>query len=166
MRLTVRACGTEEDEDDEVLEAAFSEGEDGTGTAIMFQRNIFADDPWKGSEDETDFFNNSYCVTTGAGATSYGGVVSIDLSQQPAVFKLSPRVANTLKLDEVIEVDFNRVRTRFRSQGRSGPCVAGRVGSYRASGSRVPHCRGASRRRQAASRLLGRSGDGRTDCVP
>ncbi|MFE6157442.1 Imm10 family immunity protein [Streptomyces sp. NPDC056486] len=97
----------EEDEDDEVLEAGFSEREDGTGIAVMFQRDIFADDPWEGSEDETDFFNNSYCVTTGAGATSYGGVLSIDLSQQPAVFKLSPRVANTLKLDEVIEVDFN-----------------------------------------------------------
>src|ERR1041384_8062640 len=106
MRLTVRACGMDEDEDDEVLEAGFSENEDGSGVAILFQRDIFADDPWEGSEDETDLFNNSYCVTTGAGATSYGGVVSIDLSQRPAVFTLSPRVANTLKLDEVIEIDF------------------------------------------------------------
>lgn len=107
MRLTVQACGMEEDEDDEVLEAGFSEREDGTGIAIMFQRDIFADDPWEGSEGETDLFNNSYCVTAGAGATSYGGVVSIDISQQTAVFVLSPRVANTLKLDELIEVDFN-----------------------------------------------------------
>ncbi|MFE0104776.1 hypothetical protein [Streptomyces sp. NPDC059009] len=116
MRLTVRAVGMAEDEDDEVLEAGFSENEDGSGIAVFFQRDLFAEDPWEAPAEETpetsqapeaDLFNNSYCVTTGAGATAYGGVLSIDLSQSPAQFRLSPRAASTLGLSETLEITFD-----------------------------------------------------------
>lgn len=106
MRITARSAGMSEDEDDEVLEAGFAEGADGAGTSILFQRDLFADDPWQGDTNDPELFNNTYCVATGSGKTCFGGVTSVHLEGLRVRFTLNRDTAETLDLDEVIDVDF------------------------------------------------------------
>ncbi|MER5973922.1 Imm10 family immunity protein [Streptomyces sp. NPDC002055] len=107
MRITARAAGAVEDEEDEVLEAGFSEGADGSGVALLFQRDLFADTPWDGDPETTDLFSNSYCVTLGTGQTCYGGIEEITFEGNSATFTFSPRTAETLGLGARLAVHFD-----------------------------------------------------------
>ena len=108
MELVARAAGADDDEYDDVLEAGFSENEDGSGIAVMFQRTRSAADPWPGDPDETELFNNTYCITVGSGQTVYGGLKSIEfVTDREAVIHIDPRDAGILDLAERLEVRFD-----------------------------------------------------------
>lgn len=106
MRVVAQWAGMEEAEYDETLEASFAEREDGSGLYLAFQRELFVDDPYEGPDDENDRVNNTYCLTNQEGATWYGGLQSVNFSGETAVFRLSPTLAEVLKLEEVLEVEF------------------------------------------------------------
>lgn len=107
MELVARAAGADDDEYDDVLEAGFSENEDGSGVAVMFQRTRSAPDPWPGDPGETQLFNNTYCITVGSGQTVYGGLKSVEFAtDREAVIRIDPGFADILGLDDRLEVRF------------------------------------------------------------
>ncbi|MGH3312409.1 MAG: Imm10 family immunity protein [Streptomyces sp.] len=106
MHIIASAAGAVADEDDEVLEAGFSEGEDGSGVAVLFQRDLFAEDPWQGDPATEDYSSNSYCVTQGTGQSCYGGVEQISFDKDTATITFSSRIANTLGLGDKLVVAF------------------------------------------------------------
>lgn len=106
MRLVARAAGSDDDEDDDVLEAGFAEHEDGSGIAVMFQRGRSAPEPWPGSPDETNLFNNTYCITVGSGETVYGGLRAVSFDGTSASFEINPEDADILGLEPRLDVAF------------------------------------------------------------
>ncbi|KAE8373865.1 major facilitator superfamily domain-containing protein [Aspergillus bertholletiae] len=74
MQMTARSAGGVADEDYEVLEAGFSEHLDGSGLAVIFQRDLLAETPWDGDRRTDDYFSNSYCITLGSGVSSVEGM--------------------------------------------------------------------------------------------
>ncbi|KAE8361478.1 major facilitator superfamily domain-containing protein [Aspergillus caelatus] len=72
MKITAQSAGGVADEDDQVLEAGFCEEPDGSGLAVVFQRDLLVDSPWDGDCGTNDYFSNSYCVTLGSGETNAG----------------------------------------------------------------------------------------------
>ncbi|MBR7828153.1 hypothetical protein KDK95_17685 [Actinospica sp. MGRD01-02] len=108
MELVARAAGADDDPYDDVLEAGFSENEDGTGIAVVFQRTRSAPDPWPGDPGETELFNNTYCVTVGSGQAVYGGLKSIEfVTDRDAVIRIDPGFADILGLTEQLQVRFD-----------------------------------------------------------
>ncbi|SOD62874.1 Immunity protein 10 [Streptomyces zhaozhouensis] len=108
MRITAHAVGVDDDEYDDVLEAGFAEGEDGSGLAVAFQRARSAPTPWQGVlRDEDDLFDNTYCIVVG-GATVYGGLLSVEFTAPTARFRFAPEDAAILRLgDSVLDVTFD-----------------------------------------------------------
>ncbi|GAA3851683.1 Imm10 family immunity protein [Streptomyces sedi] len=106
MSITARIVGADEDEYDDVLEAAFAEGTD-PGLAVAFQRVWSAPDPWEGVlRDENDLFDNTYCIVVG-GATVYGGLLSVEFTAPTARFRFAPAKSETLRLeDSTLDVTF------------------------------------------------------------
>lgn len=114
MELVSRNTGAIEDDYDEVLEAGFSEGIDGSGFAIFFQLDLYAE-TWIGDPDDTDYSSNSYCLTLGSGETCYGGLREVVMRNQKLEFLFSERIASTFCIDtqltvtsESPEADFSR----------------------------------------------------------
>jgi hypothetical protein len=106
LELVARAAGCDDDEYDDVLEAWFSEGPDTSGVVVMFQRTRSDPDPWAGDPNETELFNNTYCITVGSGQTVYGGLKSVEFEGDTAVIQLASDDAQILGLDPLIHVRF------------------------------------------------------------
>ncbi|GII23291.1 Imm10 family immunity protein [Planosporangium mesophilum] len=117
-QLTARAMGGEQDDDDEVLEAGFSEFEDGTGFALLFQRPTY-----EPNEQETELGWDTYCLTTGDGKTHYGGLEAVALEGARLSIKLKPGAADILGLDRDIEVDLQVDDDSLRRFGEVFPRV-------------------------------------------
>ncbi|OGM49686.1 hypothetical protein ABOM_001795 [Aspergillus bombycis] len=106
MKITAQAAGGLADEDYQVLEAGFSERPDGSGLAVIFQRDLLAEDPWNGDRRTDDYFSNSYCITLGSGETVYGGLEQITFSGNQGTFNFSDIIASTLGTERQLIVDF------------------------------------------------------------
>lgn len=107
MRIVAHSAGMEEDEYDDVMEAGFTEGEDGSGIGLLFQRGLSDPDPWEGElRNPNDLVNNTYCLTTPSGQTAYGGLREVAFSGDTGTFTFEPRVARTLQLEEELQVRF------------------------------------------------------------
>ncbi|MFG2140386.1 hypothetical protein [Streptomyces sp. NPDC048650] len=94
------------DEDYDTLEAGFSEGADGSGLAVMFQRELSAVAPWEGDPETDDYFSNSYCVTLGSGETVYGELEKVSFSGNRATFQFAGHAAEILRTGRQLVVDF------------------------------------------------------------
>ncbi|GAB1217432.1 hypothetical protein ATERTT37_006671 [Aspergillus terreus] len=70
------------------------------------RRDLYADDPYEGPDDEDDRLNNTYCVTTPENQTWYGGVQSINFAGNVALFCFDSTLAEILGLDKELEVEF------------------------------------------------------------
>lgn len=106
MKITAQDAGGVADEDDQVLEAGITQGPGDSNLSMMFQRDLFAEDPWKGDPRSTDYFSNSYCITLGSGETVYGGLEQVSFSGAQGTFDFSSRAANVLGIDRQLVVDF------------------------------------------------------------
>ncbi|KJK60780.1 Immunity protein 7 [Aspergillus parasiticus SU-1] len=106
MRITAKFAGGLADQDNQVLEAGFSEGSDGSLMAVIFQRDLLAEDPWDGDRGTDDYFNNSYCVTLGSGETVYGGLEQVAFSGNRATFDFADPMAGILGIGPQLIVDF------------------------------------------------------------
>ncbi|KAJ5678634.1 hypothetical protein N7462_006878 [Penicillium macrosclerotiorum] len=107
MNITAQITAGSADEDNQVLEAAFSEKSDGWGFAMMFQRDLFAEEPWTGNPQSADYFSDSYCITLGTGETVYGGLEQVSFSGTQGTFDFSPSAATSLHIDRHLLVEFN-----------------------------------------------------------
>ncbi|BDT91467.1 MULTISPECIES: Imm10 family immunity protein [Nocardia] len=107
MDLVARAAGCEDDEYDDYLGAGFAEGADGSGIAVMFQRTRSDPDPWQGDPNETELFDNTYCITVGSGQTVYGGLKKVEFTDDStAVIEIDPEDAQILGLGAHLLVRF------------------------------------------------------------
>lgn len=113
MRVLALWAGIEEADYDETLEASFSEHADGSGLYIAFQRDLYADDPYEGPDDENDRVNNTYCLTT-SDRTWYGGLQSITFAGNVVLFRFDSTLAEVLKLDTELEVVFQIEPEEFK----------------------------------------------------
>ncbi|MFD9207429.1 hypothetical protein ACFVZM_14280 [Streptomyces sioyaensis] len=105
IEVTARAAGGVADEDYDVLEAGFSERADGSGLAVMFQRELSAE-PWEGDPETDDYFSNSYCVTLGSGETVYGELEQVSFSGTRGTFHFADHAAGILRTGRQLVVDF------------------------------------------------------------
>jgi hypothetical protein len=105
MQITAQAAGGEIDEDYSIFEAGFSEGPDGSGLAMMFQREL-SEEPWNGDPQSEDYFSNSYCITLGSGETVYGGLKQVSFAGTRGKFDFSDHVADVLGIGRQLLVDF------------------------------------------------------------
>lgn len=105
MEVTARAAGGMSDEHYQVLEAGFSEGSDGTGLAVMIQRELNVE-PWEGDPETDDYFSNSYCVTLGSGETVYGELEQVSFSGNRGTFHFADHAAEILRTGRQLVVDF------------------------------------------------------------
>lgn len=106
MEVTAHAAGGVADEDYDVLEAGFSERADGSGLAVMFQRELSAPEPWEGDPETNDYFSNSYCVTLGSGETVYGELEQVSFSGTRGTFHFAGYAADILGTGRQLVVDF------------------------------------------------------------
>lgn len=106
MKITAQSAGGLADQDYQVLEAGFSEGPNGSGLAMIFQRELLAEDLWDGDRGTDDYFNNSYCVTLGSGEAVYGGLEKIAFSGKRATFDFAESMAGILGIEPQLIVDF------------------------------------------------------------
>ncbi|MFI1615922.1 hypothetical protein ACH4VT_02820 [Streptomyces lydicus] len=106
MEVTARSTGGVADEDYDVLEAGFSEWPDGTGLAVMFQRDLSAPAVWEGDPETDDYFSNSYCVTLGSGETVYGELEQVSFSGNRGTFHFADHAAEILRTGRQLVVDF------------------------------------------------------------
>lgn len=97
--IVAQAAGFEHDEDDEVVEAGFAEGADGSGFALVFQRTDYEPD-----EQDIRLGMDTYCLTTGDGRTHYGGLLAADLDGGRLTLRLSRDAAETIGITEVTTV--------------------------------------------------------------
>ncbi|MCP3784119.1 Imm10 family immunity protein [Micromonospora sp. A3M-1-15] len=97
--IVAHAAGFEHDEDDEVVEAGFAEGVDGSGFALMFQRTDYEPD-----EQDIRLGMDTYCLTTGDGRTHYGGLLAAELDDGQLTLRLSPDAAGTIGIAEITTV--------------------------------------------------------------
>ncbi|MFF0154450.1 Imm10 family immunity protein [Micromonospora sp. NPDC005203] len=97
--IVAHAAGFEHDEDDEVVEAGFAEGADGSGFALMFQRTDYEPD-----EQDISLDMDTYCLTTGDGRTHYGGLLGAELDGGQLTLRLAPGAAEAIGLSEVTTV--------------------------------------------------------------
>ncbi|KAL2830414.1 immunity protein 7-domain-containing protein [Aspergillus pseudoustus] len=106
MHILAKAAGGEVDEYYDVLEAFFAEGADGSGIVMTFQRQLSAEEPWKGDVSTDDYFNNSYCITLGSEATIYGGLEQVSFQDSQGCFYFSGHAAAELGTGRQLVVDF------------------------------------------------------------
>ncbi|KAJ5377579.1 immunity protein 7-domain-containing protein [Penicillium cataractarum] len=106
MRITAQDAGGIADEDDQVLEAGFSQGPGDSNLSMIFQRDLFEEEPWKGDPQSTDYFSDSYCITLGTGETVYGGLEQVSFSGTQGTFDFSGRAAKILGIGRQLVVDF------------------------------------------------------------
>lgn len=99
-RLIARVMSAVRDEELDVLEAGFAGNGDGTGFAFIVMRS--ADEP---DEDDVRMGWDSYCLTTAEGLTFYGGLESVALDDRRLLLRLSTEAADTLELDQDVEVE-------------------------------------------------------------
>lgn len=106
MKITAQSADGLADQEYQVLEAGFAEGPDGSGLAVIFQRDLLAEGPWNGDRETDDYFNNSYCVTLGSGETVYGGLEQVAFSGKRATFDFAESMAGILGVEPQFIVDF------------------------------------------------------------
>ena len=106
MKITAQSAGGVADGDDQVLEAGFCEGPDGSGLAVIFQRDLLVDGPWNGDRGTDDYFSNSYCITLGSGETVYGGLEQVTFSGKLGTFDFADPMAGILGIGPQLIVDF------------------------------------------------------------
>ncbi|KAJ5444710.1 uncharacterized protein N7458_008582 [Penicillium daleae] len=106
MEITTQDAGGVADEDYEVLEAGFSEGPGDSKLAMMFQRDLFAEEPWSGNPQSDNYFSDGYCITLGSGQTVYGGSEQVSFSGSQGQFDFSGHAASILSVGQQLIVDF------------------------------------------------------------
>lgn len=106
MEITTQDAGGVADEDYEVFEARFSEGPGDSKLAMMFQRDLFAEEPWSGSPQSDDYFSDDYCITLGSGQTVYGRLEQVSFSGSQGQFDFSGHAASVLSVGRQLIVDF------------------------------------------------------------
>jgi hypothetical protein len=97
--IVAQAAGFAHDEDDEVVEAGFAQGADGSGFALMIQRADYEPD-----EQDVSLGMDTYCLTTGDGRTHYGGLLYAELDGDQLTLRLSPDAAAIIAITEVTTV--------------------------------------------------------------
>lgn len=87
MELFAQSVGFEIDEEDEVVEAGFSEGIDDPGFTLLIQRTDYEPD-----EQDISLGMDTYCLVSG-GRTHYGGSCAWNGTVMPSVssFRGEPR---------------------------------------------------------------------------
>lgn len=127
MRLPIALAGVEVN----FLDVGFSEDRD-NGRSLSFQRGLEDVD-----EDDAAMGLDSYCVTTDAGRTVYGGVEEAELGDGVLRLRLAADKAASLRVDPNIELELaleDRLRAEvidnLRSvlrygRSRSAPRMAG-----------------------------------------
>ncbi|KAJ5740397.1 hypothetical protein N7493_000269 [Penicillium malachiteum] len=105
-RITIQSVGSHFDEENDTLVAGFAEGLDGSGLTMLFQRELFAEDPWVGDPATTDYFSNSYCITLGSGEAVYGQLERVCFSGTQGRFDFSDHAADILGLSRQFVFNF------------------------------------------------------------
>ncbi|WP_406270858.1 Imm10 family immunity protein [Actinacidiphila glaucinigra] len=100
MELVAQSVGFEADEDDEVLEAGFSEGVDDPGFTLLIQRSDYEPD-----EQDISLGFDTYCLVTG-GRTHYGGILRVEWDGGVLRFDVSTHAAAVLNVPENLTVRF------------------------------------------------------------
>jgi hypothetical protein len=98
--VVARSFGYEEDDVDEVVEAGFSEGSDGTGFVLSIQRTAYEPD-----DQDVSLGMDTYCLSSG-GITHYGGIVRAVKDGNSLQLVLSPESSSSLGIPEEITVHF------------------------------------------------------------
>lgn len=101
MELVARSVGFEIDEEDEVVEAGFSEGVDDPGFTLLIQRTDYEPD-----EQDISLGMDTYCLVSG-GRTHYGGLLRVEWDGAALSFALSGRAAAVLNIQESLVVRFD-----------------------------------------------------------
>ncbi|MFJ3978144.1 Imm10 family immunity protein [Streptomyces sp. NPDC090021] len=96
LEITARYFGYEEDDDDEVVEAALSESLDGTGFVLSMQRTTYEPD-----DQDVSMGMDTYCLVSG-GKSHYGGVLRARREGNLIHLVISPAASSLLGLPEEI----------------------------------------------------------------
>lgn len=101
LRFKAHAIAVEEVPDANVFVVVISEGADGNGCRLEFQRSQSFD------EQDRILGQDTYCISTDTGATHYGGVHSWWIEDAKLTVKLDENASRTLGIDSgyAIELD-------------------------------------------------------------
>lgn len=105
-QMRAKLAGGEVVEYNDVLQAFFAEGADGSGLVMTFQRQLSAEQPWKGDVSTKDYFNHSYCITLGSEVVIYGGLEKVSFQDFQGSFHFSDQAAAELGIGRQMVVDF------------------------------------------------------------
>ncbi len=100
MELIAQSVGFEIDEEDEVVEAGFSEGIDDPGFTLLIQRTDYEAD-----EKDISLGMDTYCLVSG-GRTHYGGLLRVEWDGDSIRFTLSGKAASVLNIPESLTIRF------------------------------------------------------------
>ncbi|NUT98134.1 MAG: hypothetical protein HOY78_39595 [Saccharothrix sp.] len=98
MEITARSFGYVEDDEDEVLEAGFSEHEDGSGLVLLLQATAHEPD-----EQEIRLGMDTYCLVS-AGRTHYGGLRRVERDGDLVRFSFDADAVEVLELPAELAV--------------------------------------------------------------
>ncbi|MET8166045.1 Imm10 family immunity protein [Streptomyces sp. NPDC005329] len=100
MELVAQSVGFEIDEEDEVVEAGFSEGIEEPGFTLLIQRTDYEPD-----EQDISLGMDTYCLVSG-GRTHYGGLLRVEREGDVLRFGIAAQAAAVLNVPEHLTVRF------------------------------------------------------------
>ncbi|MFE8017021.1 Imm10 family immunity protein [Streptomyces antibioticus] len=101
MEVVAQSVGFEIDEEDEVVEAGFSEGVEDPGFTLLIQRTDYEPD-----EQDISLGMDTYCLVSG-GRTHYGGLLRVEREGHVLRFDIAGRAAAVLNVPERVTVRFD-----------------------------------------------------------